>query len=165
MNNQHTVLIVDDMESNVAVLIEMLSDDYELLVASNGQSALALMEKQPVDLVLLDIMMPDMDGYEVCQKIKQHQGTSEIPVIFTTAKGEVDDETKGFSVGGADYITKPVSAPILHARIKTHLALYEKSRALTRKVNELEKTIRVLDGKLKRTQAPKNSKIVTRTPP
>src|SRR6185295_17018362 len=100
----------------------LLKDDYRLKMANRGEAALKIAATLPVpDLILLDIMMPEMDGYEVCKRLKAEQITSDIPVIFLTAKVEIEDEEKGFEVGAVDYITKPVSPPILKARVRTHL--------------------------------------------
>ena len=127
------LLIVDDISENIDVLKGALSPEYSIRPASNGRIALkaAKVEPQP-DLVLLDIMMPDMDGYEVCRQLKASKSTRDIPVIFVTAKSEEDDELRGLALGAADYITKPFSIPIVQARVKTHLAL----RAATLKLNE-----------------------------
>lgn len=123
------VLIVDDTEANIDVLLEVLGEDYELSVAMNGQDALDAVAETPPDLVLLDIMMPEMDGYEVCRRLKAEPASAKIPVIFVTAMSEVSDEAKGFETGAVDYITKPISPPVVLARIKTHLALADQQRA------------------------------------
>jgi class 3 adenylate cyclase/CheY-like chemotaxis protein len=119
-----TVLVVDDMPDNLALMSGLLKDDYKVKVANNGESALKIAADHPSpDLILLDIMMPGMDGYEVCQGLKYNPKTRDIPVIFLTAKAEVEDEKKGLELGAVDYITKPISPPIVLARVKTHLAL------------------------------------------
>ncbi len=123
------ILIVDDTETNIDLLLEVLGDAYELSVATNGQDALEVIGEQIPDLILLDIMMPGMDGYEVCRRLKAEPAWARIPVIFITAMSEVADEAKGFEVGGVDYITKPISPPIVQARVKTHLALADQQRA------------------------------------
>jgi len=117
-----TILIVDDAPENIAVLSELLRDEYRTLAATNGEAALRIASgvKAP-DLLLLDISMPDMDGYEVCRRLKQDLKTADIPVIFLTAKSNVQDEQKGLELGAVDYITKPPSPPIVMARIRTHL--------------------------------------------
>ncbi len=117
------VMVVDDTEANVDILVETLGDDYEVSVAMDGQSALEYVDSDPPDLILLDIMMPEMDGYEVCRRLKADEATRHIPVIFVTAMGETKDETKGLELGAVDYITKPISPPIVRARIRTHLEL------------------------------------------
>jgi len=132
----HNILVVDDVETNVDILVAILGDDYDLSVALDGPSALEYVAEEPVDLILLDIMMPEMDGYEVCRQLKKNISTRSIPVIFVTAMGEVRDETKGFELGAVDYITKPVSPPIVKARVSTQLALYDLNRELERKVQE-----------------------------
>ncbi len=120
-----TILIVDDAAENIAVLKGILSNDYKVKVALNGEKALQISSSDsPPDLILLDIMMPEMDGYEVCRRLKSSKQTNDIPVIFVTAKGEVGDETLGFEVGAIDYITKPVSPPIVLARVKNIIELH-----------------------------------------
>ena len=96
------------------------------------------MSEAPPDLVLLDVMMPGMDGYEVCRRLKENPATRGIPVIFVTAMTEVEDETRGLELGGVDYITKPISAPIVKARVRTHLALYHQAREMERMIAKLE---------------------------
>ncbi len=118
-----TVLVVDDEPFNVSLLDEILNKNYTIQKASNGPDALAMAFATPPDLVLVDVMMPDMDGYEVCRRLKKNPETLEIPVIFITAKNEVSDEELGFSVGASDFIHKPISAPIVAARVRTHLKI------------------------------------------
>jgi diguanylate cyclase (GGDEF)-like protein len=118
------ILIVDDIPTNLKVLVNTLvNPDYELLVAIDGETTLQIAMSESPDLILLDIMMPDMDGYEVCTKLKMDVVTQKIPVIFITARGDEECETKGFEFGAVDYITKPFSPPIVQARVKTHLEL------------------------------------------
>ncbi len=117
------VMVVDDNEANIDILVEVLGDDYELSVAMMGEKALELAAETPPDLILLDIMMPEMDGYEVCRRLKADYKTARIPVIFVTAMSEVSDETRGFEVGAVDYITKPISPSVVLARVAAHLAL------------------------------------------
>ena len=128
------VLIVDDTEANIDLLVEALGDEYELSVAMSGPEAIEAVTDSPPDIILLDIMMPGMDGYEVCRRLKAERTFSKIPVIFVTAMTEVDDETRGFEVGAIDYIMKPISPPIVQARVKTHLALADQQRACERTV-------------------------------
>lgn len=130
-NTKFIILIVDDTPVNIQVLSGMLGKEYDVRIAKRGDKALeiARSEIQP-DLILLDIMMPEMDGYEVCKQLKSDPNTSEIPVIFVTAKNEVEDETKGLSLGAVDYITKPFHLPIVQARIKTHLRLRKQAKLL-----------------------------------
>ena len=131
------ILIVDDMPDNVHVLGGVLKSDYEIKVALNGENALkiAMSDAKP-DMILLDIMMPEMDGYEVCRRLKSDPITSNIPVIFVTAKNEEADEQKGLELGAVDYITKPISPAIVLSRVRTHLALYDQSLELCRQVDE-----------------------------
>lgn len=136
MRSKPTILVVDDVPENIDVLTGVLKDEYRVRAATNGPSALSLAKKSPPDLILLDIMMPGMDGYDVCRQLKSDLATCKVPVIFVTAMGEVEDETRGFEVGCVDYITKPVSPPIVRHRIKTHLALYDQKRSLEVQVQE-----------------------------
>jgi sigma-B regulation protein RsbU (phosphoserine phosphatase) len=117
------ILAVDDTPENLDVVKGILAADYLVKAAINGQMALKIVEKSPPDLILLDIMMPGMSGYEVCEQLKSNPATRDIPVIFLTAMEQTTDEAKGFDLGAADYITKPVNPPILQARVRTHLAL------------------------------------------
>jgi putative two-component system response regulator len=121
---RQTLLIVDDTPDNITLLSGLLKNRYRIKVATQGERALkiAAMEPPP-DLILLDIMMPGMDGYEVCQQLKANPHTADIPVIFLTAKAQVEDEEKGLKLGAVDYITKPISPPIVLARVATHLTL------------------------------------------
>ena len=128
---QLKVLVVDDEPMNINLLVELLKPHYKVMAAKNGELALkAAKSTAPPDLVLLDIMMPEMDGYEVCRRLKEDRETKDIPVVFVTAMGETDDETKGLELGAVDYITKPISPPIVLARVKTHLALRQSMQAL-----------------------------------
>ena len=121
---KQTILIVDDSYENIDILDGILSNDYKIKVALNGEKALKIVTgKTTPDLILMDIMMPKMDGYEVCRRLKTDPETSKIPVIFVTAMGELEDESRGFEIGGVDYITKPVKPQILKARVQTHLEL------------------------------------------
>jgi len=131
---EHTVLIVDDTPENIDILKSILSDEYNIKVAINGQMALKATEKTMPDIILLDIMMPDMNGYEVCTKLKANPVTHNIPVIFVTTKDHELDEAKGFEVGAVDYVTKPVSPLIVKARVRTQLALKDQNAELERKV-------------------------------
>ena len=137
-----TLLIVDDTPENIDVLRGILKESYKLKIATDGEKALKIAkgEHKP-DLILLDIMMPGIDGYEVCRQLKSNYITADIPVIFVTAKGEVDDESQGFDLGAVDYITKPVSPPLVLRRVSTHLTLYNKKRLLEGLVKEQTRTI------------------------
>lgn len=136
-----TILAVDDTLANIDVLKGVLSQDYVVQAALSGKVALKIIEKHKPDLILLDIMMPDMDGYEVCQILKSQEATKDIPVIFLTAKIQEDDETKGLSLGAVDYITKPISPPILKERIKNHLLLQASKNMLARQNEILEERV------------------------
>ncbi|WP_406700970.1 SpoIIE family protein phosphatase [Singulisphaera sp. Ch08] len=131
------ILVVDDTPANLKILADLLRRDYLLSVATSGADALeiAFSEDRP-DLVLLDIMMPEMDGYEVCRRLKADLRTQDVPIIFVTAMSEMDDETKGFALGAVDYITKPLRPPIVQARVAAHieLALARKTLATQHKV-------------------------------
>ncbi len=134
---QATILVVDDTPSNISILTEILRGDYRVLAAINGEKALEIARADPPpDLILLDVMMPGMSGHEVCQRLKAESSTRKIPVIFVTAMNQVEDEAQGFILGAVDYITKPVSPPIVKARVKTHLALYDQNCELERMVRE-----------------------------
>ena len=125
-----TVLAVDDTPENIDVVKGVLSGDCDVKAAVNGPMALKVAQSQRPDLILLDIMMPGMDGYEVCRRLKADPATAEIPIIFLTAMDQTDDETEGFDLGAADYIRKPVNPAILMSRVKTHLALKRNVDAL-----------------------------------
>ena len=154
MKKKFEILVVDDDLKNIQVGINFLkhNDNYHLVFATSGQQALDRLQEKTFDLVLLDIIMPVMDGYEVCRRIKADPATRNIPVIFLTAKHESDSLMKGFELGGADYITKPFNAPELHARVKTHLELHASYKAEIAKLSELltcsqqAETIRFLAG-------------------
>ncbi|MGZ5007914.1 MAG: response regulator [Methylobacter sp.] len=119
-----TLLVVDDTPDNLALMSALLKDQYKVKLANSGERCLKIADTDtPPDLILLDIMMPEMDGYEVCRRLKAKIKTRDIPIIFLTAKSEIDDETRGLELGAADYITKPISPPIVLARIKTHLSM------------------------------------------
>ena len=141
-NNKKTILIVDDVPENLDILTGILRRTYNVKVASNGPRALQIAEaKNPPDIILLDVMMPDMDGFEVCKQLKQNSITKKIPVIFVTALAETQDEAKGFEAGGVDYITKPISGPIVQARVQTHLALRDQNLVLEKMVRERTKEL------------------------
>ncbi len=117
------MLVVDDTPANLSLLSNLLKEQYRIKVANSGAKALELAAAAPPDLILLDIMMPEMDGYEVCRRLKANEATRRVPVIFLTAKTETEDEELGFSVGAVDFIHKPISPPIVAARVKTHLEI------------------------------------------
>ena len=122
-NHDYKVLVVDDEPTNLRVIREILSDNYKLSFAKSGEDALNIVNKDRPDLILLDVMMPGMTGFEVCTKLKSQDKTKSIPIIFVTALSDETDETMGFEVGAVDYITKPVSPAVVKARVKTHLSL------------------------------------------
>lgn len=133
---QQTLLVVDDTPANIDVLAGMLKDDYQIKVAKNGEIALKIAQRLPLDLILLDIMMPGIDGFEVCRRFKSDHTTRHIPIIFVTAKITAEDELKGLELGAVDYITKPFNPPIVLQRVKTQLALFNQSRELAIKVKQ-----------------------------
>ena len=125
--DKQVILVVDDTALNLALVTDLLKGSYKIKVATNGERALAIAAASPPDLILLDVMMPVMDGYETCRRLKADERLRDIPVIFLTAKSKVEDEEFGFSLGAVDYIAKPISPPLLIARVKTHLALKQAS--------------------------------------
>ncbi|HTF85594.1 MAG TPA: HD domain-containing phosphohydrolase [Cellvibrio sp.] len=127
-----TILVVDDEATNLNVLRQILKQHYRLLFAKSPEDALELADAERPDLILLDVMMPEMNGYQVCEKLKHNVRTQHIPVIFVSALSDAAEEAQGFAVGGVDYITKPVSGAIVRARVATHLSLV--------RVDELKKT-------------------------
>jgi diguanylate cyclase (GGDEF)-like protein len=122
-NIKQTVLIVDDAPTNIEILSEVLDSEYEVLFAVSGEDALNIAFEETPDLILLDIIMPQMDGYEVCSRLKADPRTRAIPVIFVTAMDQEEDETKGLALGAIDYLTKPIRPPIVRARVRNHLEL------------------------------------------
>jgi putative two-component system response regulator len=136
---QPTVLVVDDVPDSLTQMSMLLKDRYKVKIANNGERALKVaMTGMPPDIILLDIMMPVMDGYEACQHLKANPETRDIPIIFLTAKTEVEDEMKGFELGAVDYITKPISPRVVLARVQTHLQLKRTSDYLKDKNEFLE---------------------------
>jgi phosphoserine phosphatase RsbU/P len=132
------VLVVDDATTNIQIVHSMLKDDYKIRVATSGAKALDLAKVKPLpDLILLDVAMPEMDGYEVCAILKATAEIRDIPVIFLTGKKEADDETKGFEVGAVDYIHKPFSPAVVKARVHTHLLLREAREQLARQLSHI----------------------------
>jgi phosphoserine phosphatase RsbU/P len=118
------ILVVDDVAFNIKTVSEILMPIYDISFATNGKKAIEIASNNnPPDLILLDVMMPEMDGYEVCQRLKSDEKTKDIPIIFLTAKTQVEDEKKGLELGAVDYIMKPISPPIIIARVETHLRL------------------------------------------
>jgi putative two-component system response regulator len=125
------ILVVDDAPENIAILVELLRSDHTVQVATYGEKALMIAaDDTPPDLVLLDIAMPGMDGFEVCRLLKQDEDTRKIPVIFVTAMDEQADEEKGFELGAVDYVTKPFKPALVRARVQLHLRLALHQRLL-----------------------------------
>lgn len=122
-NNKATILLVDDTEANIDILLGLLGNSYDMLVALDGQTAIEIAEEEEVDLILLDIMMPDISGYDVCKILKNNRKTREIPIIFITAKTDEESIETAYEIGGLDYVTKPFKPRELKARIKTQLKL------------------------------------------
>ena len=134
-----TVLLVDDEPANIQIVNSILKDIYKTRIATNGAKALELANQVPApDLILLDVMMPEMDGYEVCSRLKSADHTRDIPVIFLTGQTEIDDETKGFEVGAVDYIHKPFSPAVVQARVRTHLVLRGIREQLARQLQTIQ---------------------------
>ncbi len=147
------ILVVDDEKFYLDVVVDLLNGDYKVVVAMDGEQALRRAETKPLpDLILLDVMMPDMNGYEVCKRLKSNQVTKDIPVIFLTVKSEVADEVKGFELGAVDYLSKPVSPPIVRARVATHLALNLARRQLLDQNRLLEIKVEERTAELSRTK-------------
>jgi sigma-B regulation protein RsbU (phosphoserine phosphatase) len=133
-----SILIVDDTPINIGVISGALKDSFSTKVATSGAKALAIASgKEKPDLILLDVLMPEMDGYEVCRRLKADPDTRDIPVIFLTSQTEAEDETKGFEVGAVDYIHKPFSAPVVKARVRTHLMLREAHAQIAKQLVEI----------------------------
>ncbi len=138
---QETILVVDDAEANVAFLVDVLGEEYDVSVALDGSQALEEAALRPPDLVLLDIVMPEMDGYAVCLRLKADPRLREIPIIFLTAVDQANAKTRGFELGAVDYVTKPFNVAELRARVRTHLALQRATRALQRQNEILEEKV------------------------
>jgi putative two-component system response regulator len=141
-NPKPIILVVDDKPSNIDVLVETLKADYRLRVAKSGAKAIATAESQRPDLILLDVMMPDMNGYEVCARLKEKPATSDIPVIFITAAADPQHIVHGFGVGAVDYVTKPFNGLEVRARVKTHLSMKQMREALNQQNLLLEKRVK-----------------------
>jgi sigma-B regulation protein RsbU (phosphoserine phosphatase) len=136
LEKKEKILVVDDTPENLDVVKGILKEEYTLFLAVNGKLALKIAKAQKPDLILLDIMMPEIDGYEVLRRLKQDEEINSVPVIFLTAKTEIEDERKGLELGAVDYILKPISPPILLARIKTQLRLRQINQALVKEIHE-----------------------------
>jgi two-component system sensor histidine kinase/response regulator len=143
IQQRHKILIVDDIPKNIQILGNILSkENYQIAYAQSGEQALSITQHQAFDLILLDIMMPEMDGFEVCKLLKINPQTSDIPIIFLTAKADMNSIVKGFVVGGQDYITKPFNASELLARTITHIQLHEQKLALAEINEKLEDKVK-----------------------
>lgn len=139
------LLLVDDTPSNLDVLVGLLQHDYDLRVANRGAKALRLCETSPeIDLVLLDVMMPEMDGYEVCRQLRAAPATAHLPIIFLTARSDVEDIVRGFELGANDYVSKPFRPPELLARVRTQLALRSQQAEIETKNSELQSLVHIL---------------------
>lgn len=125
------ILVVDDEPANIELIAAVLEEDGDILFATSGASALAVAEAERPDIVLLDVMMPDLDGFEVCRRLKDNPATAQIPVIFVTSLDQETDEEIGLSLGAVDYVSKPISGPIARARVRTHLELKRHRDRLT----------------------------------
>ncbi|MBF0302751.1 MAG: response regulator [Desulfamplus sp.] len=139
ISEKKRVLVVDDSPSNIRILNEILKDEYTVMVATDGEKAISIVKRYIPDIILLDIMMPGMNGYEVCQHLKDNSDTSDIPIIFITFKNEIEDEEKGFQAGAVDYISRPLSPSIVKARIKNHLMLRQHINDLRHRQSELQR--------------------------
>lgn len=176
-SKKQIVLVVDDTVLNIDVVKGVLANDYIVQAATSGEMAYKIIDKVKPDLILLDIMMPVIDGYEVCQRLQANNDTKGIPIIFLTAKTEEDDETKGLSLGAVDYITKPISPAILKERVKNHLALKAARDALemqneileqkvqerTRQLGDLQDVTMVAMGALAESRDPETGNHIRRT--
>ncbi|MDQ5908915.1 MAG: diguanylate cyclase, partial [Pseudomonadota bacterium] len=133
------ILIIDDIPANIEILLGMLEDDYDLSFATSGRQALALLEKRTKpDLILLDVMMPEMDGYAVCAALKSDVATRDIPIIFVTARTDADSETQALAAGAVDFIHKPVNKAVVRARIQVHLEMERRAAALQQSLAEIQ---------------------------
>lgn len=160
---QKTVLIVDDMPENIKLISQLLKGTCKTKVATNGEKALEIASMAtPPDLILLDIQMPGMSGYDVCKTLKDQEGTRDIPVIFFTSPCDVKDEQRGFELGAVDFINKPVSPPILSARVQTHLRLKESADALNHQTDILDVTLLAM-GSLAETRNNETRNHILRT--
>lgn len=150
--NRSRILIVEDTRANINILVSALKDDYKLGIATSGSSALQYIDNHLPDLILLDIMMPEMDGYEVCERLKTNERTRDIPILFVTAMTEAEDKARGFELGGVDYITKPFQILEVKARVRTHLALKLAREQLKNHNLILEERVRERTQELRNTQ-------------
>ncbi|MBF0183158.1 MAG: response regulator [Magnetococcales bacterium] len=152
MKNKAKLLIVDDLPSNIRLLTAILASEYHLFVATNGQAALDIVAKHPIDLLLLDLVMPEMDGFEVCRRMQLAEHARNIPIIIVTAQSTVEEETRALSLGAVDFLSKPISPPVVLARIKSHLGLKhsrelleQQRRALAEQNEQLQQASQLRD--------------------
>jgi signal transduction histidine kinase len=147
LNPKANILVVDDTVANLRLLVNILIEQgYKVRPAANGSMALSAARTEPPDLILLDILMPNMDGYEVCEHLKADEATREIPIIFISAVSEIIDKVKAFAIGGVDYITKPFQVEEVLARVETHLSIRNLQRSLQAKNEELAQTLQTLQA-------------------
>ncbi len=143
--HRQCILLVDDTPANISILVDLLKADFELKVATRGAQALQILEKNPqVDLILLDVMMPEMDGYTVCEKLRANPATKQIPIIFLTARTEVDDVVRGFDIGANDYVSKPFRPAELIARVRTHLMIRSQQLEIARQNTENKEMLHII---------------------
>jgi len=152
MDTKAKILIVDDERFYINVLVELLQQDYKVYIAKNGEQALKRLASNQADLILLDIMMPDMDGYQVCLKIKEQALWRDIPIIFLTGKTDPESETKAFEYGAVDFITKPITPSTVRSRIKTHLELLRTRQLLEQQNALLEQKVKQRTHEIELTQ-------------
>lgn len=152
MHRVETILIVDDTPLNIEILLELLGEKYDVLVALSGEAALNIVSNEQIDMILLDIMMPEMDGFEVCQKLKENPLTKDIPVVFITAKTDEESIEKAYEMGGVDYISKPFRAKEVSSRVSAHLAISGQNRLLESLVAQKTKELQELNFELESTQ-------------
>ncbi len=150
--SNNSVLVVDDTDLHIEILTSALGSEYNIISASDGKSALQIIADDPPDLILLDIMMPDMDGYEVCKLLKKDPETKDIPLIFLSGRANLQDKTRGFELGAADYITKPFEIREVRARVKTHLTNKLAKKILEGQKNTLEEKVKKRTQELLKTQ-------------
>ena len=152
MENEKTIMIVEDEKANIDILLEAFKDQYQVMVALNGKTALKAIKSNQPDLILLDIMLPKLNGYQVCKRLKNNPKTAAIPIIFVTSMTEDTDERKGLELGAIDYITKPFNIPIVKARVENHLELKKAKEKLKDQNYILEQKVQERTKKLEQTQ-------------
>jgi len=152
MSNRRTILLVDDDQNNIQLLAAALKDEYDILTAYSGNEAISQLKHDTPDLILLDVMMPDMDGYDVCSSIKSDASFADIPVIFLTALDTLAGELLGLKLGGIDYISKPVNFDLLKMRIHNHLELKERNRLVKEQRDLLIRKNEALEAALARVK-------------